>query len=381
MHVESALDAEQWASDLIGTWRAEAPSREAWQTVLLPSFVRALEALGTTHALASLRALSAVGAAGAAEAANRLAAAAGGLSEPAWGDDLGRWQQVAATLMSEPAFDDGVNVMVEFADPGGALHTLGVYIDHNLGGLVKDVFLAERLVDVRATIESAPDRDRVAWRELGLDEARARIEAALDILDHTLGAPVHDEVSSLRALVEARLRLLPSGFELPDSYVEVPREERDVLLADFLASAEGARWRGDEDAEFVARLAIDFGADYNHGGALRWSPVVVELFMLDWLGRKVAEEPEFFERVPEVLAAWVGYAGRRRGVPKQSLDEAVAAVGQFRGEMLETVGDPESWAPAKMFFAAATQAGVDVSDREAVDRFVRHYNEGLPTQA
>jgi hypothetical protein len=348
--------------------------------VLLPSFVRALEALGTTDALASLRALSAVGAAGAAEAGDRLAAA-GGLAEPAWGHELGRPQPVAATLMTEPAFDDGVSVMVEFAEPGGAFHTLGVYIDHNLGGLVKDLFLAERLADVRATIEGAPDRDRVIWRELGLDEARARIEAALDILDHTLGAPVDDEVSSLRALVEARLRLLPSGFELPDVYVEVSREERDALLADFLASPEGARWRGDEDAEFVAQLAIDFGADYNHGGALRWSPVVVELFMLDWLGRKVAEEPEFFERVPEVLATWVGYAGRRRGVPEQSLDEAVAAVGQFREEMLETVGDPGAWGPAKMFFAAATQAGVDVSDREAVDRFIGHYNEGLPTRA
>ena len=205
--------------------------------------------------------------------------------------------------------------MVEFAEPGGGFHTLGVYIDHNLGGLVKDVFLAGRLAEVRETIEHAPDRGQIAFRELELGEARARVEAALDMLDHTLDPPVSEDVHAMRALIDVRLRLLPSGFELPETYVEVTLEERDALLEDFLASPEGRRWRGDEDAEYAARLAIDFGADYNHGGPLRWSPVVVEIFMLDWLARKITEEPAFFERVPEVLGDWVRYAGRRRGVP------------------------------------------------------------------
>src|SRR3954465_15321804 len=53
VEVQSGLDAEQWASNLSGTWQREAPSGEALQTVLLPSFVRALEALGTADALAS----------------------------------------------------------------------------------------------------------------------------------------------------------------------------------------------------------------------------------------------------------------------------------------------------------------------------------------
>jgi len=31
---------------------------------------------------------------------------------------------------------------------------------------------------------------------------------------------------------------------------------------------------------------IYFGCDYSDGDPLRWSPVVVELFMADWLWRK-----------------------------------------------------------------------------------------------
>ncbi|HEY6888601.1 MAG TPA: hypothetical protein VI300_12500, partial [Solirubrobacter sp.] len=141
--VIDALDAEQWASSLMGTWRLDAPLGEPVDPVLFPGFVRALEALGTTGALAALRALSAVGAPHTREASDRLAES--GLPEPAWADGLGQARATAAALLEEPAFDDGVSVLVEFTEPGGEFHTLGVYIDHNLGGLVKDVFLAERL--------------------------------------------------------------------------------------------------------------------------------------------------------------------------------------------------------------------------------------------
>jgi len=185
-----------------------------------------------------------------------------------------------------------------------------------MGGLVKDVFLAGPLSEVRSKFNRhAPNQVGLVIRDLDLAEARARAEAALYMLDHTYDPPVNEDVRPLRALVDARMRLLPAGFELSDDHQEVRPEERDALLADFLSSPEGQRWRADENAEDVARLAIDFGADYNHGGPLRWSPVVVEIFMTSWLARKVTREPEFFTHLPGVLRDWVSYAGRRQGVP------------------------------------------------------------------
>jgi hypothetical protein len=93
--------------------------------------------------------------------------------------------------------------------------------------------------------------------------------------------------------------------------------ELGQLLANFFASPEDERWRGDNHAEDVVGTAIDFGAGYNHGGPLRWSPVVVAIFMTSWLARKVAREPAFFTRVPDVLPDWVRYAGHVRGVPAE----------------------------------------------------------------
>jgi len=375
-----ALEAEQWASTLIGTWHARPMPGQDVEAMFFPGFVDALERLGTARALATLRALAAVGAQAhgqrATVAADRLAAA--GLTEAPWAATLGQARPTAAALMSEEAFDDGLSVMVEYAGPGWESHTLGIYIDHNMGGLVKDVFLAGPLAEVRSKFDHhAPNHVGLVIHELDLAEARARVDAALYMLDHTYDPPVSEDVRPLRALVDARMRLLPAGFELPDDHQEVPPDQRDALLADFLSSPEGQRWRADEDAEDVARLAIDFGGDYNHGGPLRWSPVVVEIFMTSWLARKVTREPEFFTHIPDVLRDWVSYAGCRQGVPRASLREAVAAVEHYRDEMLAAVTDPDAWGPAKAFSVAALDAGVDLTDRAEVERFMQRYNDDL----
>ena len=184
---------------MISTWHGPEIPGEDVDALFLPGFVRALEALGTAPALAVLRALGAVAAprhaAAAQAAAGRLAAA--GLPEPAWAGELAPPKPTAALLVHEEAFDDGVSVVVEFGS-----HTLGVYVDHNLGGLVKDVFLAGSLAEVRESFTTPG----VSLRELDLAEARARVEAALYELDHTLDPPV----AELGALW-GKMRLTPNG--------------------------------------------------------------------------------------------------------------------------------------------------------------------------
>jgi hypothetical protein len=378
--LQDALEAECWASELISMWRGRRLIDGDAEEVFLPALIRALERRSSPKSLVTLRALSAVGS----ESHARKARAAGerlagrGVPEQPWAGQLGHAEPVAAELMYEEAFCDGVSVFVEFAPPDGERHTLGIYIDHNLGGLVKDAFLAGPLDDVRSTLSSrAHNGVGLALRKLDPAEARARIEAALHMLDHTHDPPVDDDVHALRGLIDGRVRQLPDGFELPEDHEEMPLEERERLLARFLASPEGQYWHGDDDAEDVIETAIWFGADYNHGGPLRWSVVVVEIFMTSWLPRKVTREPAFFERVAEVLPDWVRYAGRVRGVPAEPLSEAVQAIERFRDEMLEAVNDPDAWGPAKTFAVAAQAAGIDLTDHDALNAFVEKFNEGL----
>ena len=95
---------------------------------------------------------------------------------------------------------------------------------------------------------------------------------------------------------------------------EMPAEDRDALRDEFLASPEGRAFAPDGDEAFGVSLAIDFCVDYVDGRPLRWSPVVVELFMADWVPSKVLADAGVFEVLPSVLDAWVRFAGRKAGI-------------------------------------------------------------------
>lgn len=379
--IESGLEAECWASDVIATWADHNPLSSDGVNVFLPAFVRALERRGTEKALSLLRALTAVGGEAitkrSSAAADRLSARQ--VREPRWLEQLGRAQPRRALLIAEETFDDGLSVLIEFVHPAEEAVTCGIYVDHNLGGLVKDLFLVGVPLDeVQAMLrERAPAGVGLVVRELDLAEARARVHRALEILERTLDPPVDDEVWSLRALLDTWITRLPHGFELPAKFEDFSSEERDQLLGEFLDSRFGKRWRADEVAADAAETIIDFGADYNYGGPLRWSPVVVEIFMVSWLPRKITGDDQFFSRIADVLPDWVSFAARTRAVPDELLLETTAAVAEYRQAMLNAVNDPTAWGPAKAFATAAMTAGIDLADQTAVDQFIDRYNQAL----
>lgn len=89
----------------------------------------------------------------------------------------------------------------------------------------------------------------------------------------------------------------------------------------------------------------------------------------------MVREPEFFERtVPELLPAWVRYAGGARGAPTAAIEEAVDSVLALHDEMLALVRDESAWGPGKVFAAAAQDAGINLTDEAALEAFIDEYN-------
>jgi hypothetical protein len=107
---------------------------------------------------------------------------------------------------------------------------------------------------------------------------------------------------------------------------------------------------------------------------LRWSPVVVELFMTDWLPRKVAHDPAFFAAVPDALREWVRFAGRTRGIPMDAIELTVDSVDTWAADLVEAAADPAAWGPAKVLASAMRDAGVDEHDEESVQGFIDDVN-------
>jgi hypothetical protein len=384
--VRDALDAELFASSYVSLWDLGPgalvdadPEEEIGLRV-----VAALERAGDARALATLRAFASLGSEGiagaCAAAADRLAQA--GVHEPEWCDGLGTARGLRARLMRDVVFDDAANLIFEFERPGLEPYAILVLVDNNLGGIAKDIIAGadlERLVEALGRASEVDEgAGELRLEEIDIAEAAARCREALSRTAHTLDPPVADDFKSRVAVLAAHLKTLPGEDRFEAE--EIPDAERKAAFEGFLASPEAKPFRESEEAADLARLAIDYGADYvgGEGRPLRWSPTVVELFMCDYLPRKVLRDREFFEQsVPKLLTAWVRHAGRSRGIPKEAIEEAASAVDFFREEMLDLVGDETAWGPSKMFLAAASEAGVDLTDPAAIEAYVEQYNRDL----
>jgi hypothetical protein len=199
-----------------------------------------------------------------------------------------------------------------------------------------------------------------------------------------LDPPVDEDVESLRALVLHRLEMLPSSDTgMDDDASGWDEDARELLLDHFMdSSAAGLLWSADGDVgeeqqatvAYLASQIISFSLDYVLGTPLRFSPVMAEIFCLDWAPRKIAADEDAFELLPDVLAAWVRFAGHRRGIPDEAIDETVTAVYAHAPEMIDQCDDPDTWGPAKTMLLATQDRGIDLTDPEALDAFVTEVN-------
>jgi hypothetical protein len=293
---------------------------------------------------------------------------------PSWLVEVGEVEITGAAVMREDVFDDACTVFLEACHPSGETHAVGVLVDNNLGAMAKDILLADSIDRVAEVMRRNPRRDgdlKLERIEPGV--AAGRIDAAIALTEMTLDPPVADDYARLRALAMLRVDEVSNVKPVPERD-EYPYDERDRLRDEFLAAPEGKDFAPDGDEAYTASLAINFCADYVDGRPLRWSPVVVELFMANWIPRKVLADDDLFERLPEALDAWVRFAGRKSGTPEWAIEATRKAIPRWSNAMIERGSDPSSGGPAKQFLTAVKAAGIDVEDREALETFMAGWN-------
>jgi hypothetical protein len=377
-----ALDAELWASELLGAFwnqRTNLPLNESSDYALIYGgpLVEAVARLGGPGARIALRIIGAVDDAELGGLARELAGHMpdhGPEPPPSWLAGVGETEITGAAVMREGVFDDGFTIFLEACHPTGEKHAVGVYIDNNLGLMAKDILVADSIDRVAEVMRRRPSDDgELRLEQIDPAVAGAEIHAAMDLTEMTLVPPVSDDYAGLRALAMLRADEAPGGAMAAERD-EMPSEDRDALRDEFLASPEGRSFAPDGDEAFVVSLAIDFCADYVDGRPLRWSPVVVELFMADWMPQKVLADAAVFEVVPKVLDAWVRFAGGKQGIPAWAIAMTQDAIPQWRNEMMDAVGDPANSGPGMQFLTAAQEAGVDVTDERALTTFMAGWN-------
>jgi hypothetical protein len=273
---------------------------------------------------------------------------------------------ITGTFRQHHVLGDGDNIVIGWRWPGGHEAAAVVYIDHNLGTLVKDAFVIDEAVDGLFVAYRELDDGHTGFDPIAPADARARIEEAIERGEHTVPPFETETWPQCRPLVEWLCRRLPlggSGHSRPDW----PEAQRRQLAEDFLASSHPVinRLSRSQVGDILDPL-LWFGCDYGPGDPLRWSPVAVEILLTDWFPRKVFGLPvELMRHMPDVLEDFIRFADNRRQVPPELTEKTVAAIGEWRTIYLIAVGQPGRSPQSGAARLARMAAGLDPDAPEA----------------
>ncbi|MGQ0845280.1 MAG: DUF6398 domain-containing protein [Sporichthyaceae bacterium] len=238
---------------------------------------------------------------------------------------------------------DGDNVLLGASLPGGRELTALVYVDHNMGALVKDAFtIDESVAEVAAKYREISDQD-TAIEPVDPARARALVQDAVDRWSITLG-PIESETwPSCRSVVEWLAGLLPAGgtgWEFREwSEAEQTELAARFFASEFAAGLDGAAHRAMLDS--ILWMACAYGP----GDPLRWSSTAAEIALLDRIPRKVADTTARLAVAPAVLSAFVRFAHHERGVRDELTREVLADIAEMTPEYLEQIAAPRLQGP------------------------------------
>jgi hypothetical protein len=256
---------------------------------------------------------------------------------PNWLARLGE-TSVYRAVQSSHVLGDGDNVMLGVTLPGYEL-SMVIYIDHNLGTVVKDAFpvpepIDELLADYRA-IADDPD---TSYDDLSLADARARADAAIELGTIMFPPFETDTWPGSRPLARWLLRTMPEGGT---GYVHPEWNDaaRKRLMKQFLGSDHGAAFT-DDDQDFLLEQIVWFGTVYGTCDPLQVSPVVVELLLADRIPRKIVADPACLAKVPDLLRAYIRFCHAERGIRPSLTEETLAAVDAWEPEYQQIIGSP-----------------------------------------
>jgi hypothetical protein len=278
------------------------------------------------------------------------------LLELDWLDTLWQIETYRAVLMSH-VLGDGDNVIVGARLTGGQEITCSIYIDHNVGTLVKDAYMSSEPIDVvLARYQEVADDPDTRWDDLSLADAKTRIDEAIHRAAITVPPFETETWPACRALIEWVTRGLPAG----GVGHEWPEWESDALASvaeRFFGSEVGVPF-DDHDHRDLLDSLLWYATDYGNADPFRWSPVKVELLLGDWLPRKIVAPAEYLALAPDLLRAFVRYAHAEVELRPELTPEALAAVDEWEPEYQSLIRSSRPQGPAALLAAM----GLNVDD-------------------
>ena len=126
------------------------------------------------------------------------------------------------------------------------------------------------------------------------------------------------------------------------------------------------------EAPGIVRVFAEYGFRYVGMAPEQWDRSGLTECCVEVIPRKMSANLAFFQAVAPVLSAFFSFLAENRLLSNaRALAKAVAELGE---DIVAASEDKRSWGPAKSFVMAAQEAGVDLGDSKAMDKFMAVYN-------
>ncbi|GIF65256.1 hypothetical protein Ais01nite_32910 [Asanoa ishikariensis] len=383
--LDCALDAEMLGTALLGSVYAIAEEDRAGA---VRTFVEGFLTATSRRRAAAATTIRSVFATLVPDATG-AAAVKPGAQAPSWSGQLGRVRPTGTYAYGD-VYGDQTSYLATFAyeddTEGGPEHAVVALVDHNIG-ITKDVFVGGPAERILGQVRRMCAADGLTWfREEDPRTLRAEVARHLRITDEMGDLPGEGSLATDRALVGARLALLPMPAlsPVPDLPEPLGDDERSALIRTFLAAPEAARFELDRLPEgdlgslhFCLSLVLDHAASLPDADPMRWSPIVVELFLLDWVHRRAVLDMDDAALLPRVVRAWAAYASRVRGLPTEAVAATDQAVEDTVPEFVRLYTTGERRSPATAAVAQLIAEGVDLNDPAALDAWLAENRDRL----
>jgi hypothetical protein len=276
---------------------------------------------------------------------------------PEWLSGLDRARLDPQVWLMTHVLGDGDNYLLGVTLRSGHSVSAVVYVDHNLGTVVKDAFVVPQalshLTDVMSSTVIDPDQ---SISLVDAATARAAIEEAIETGARLYPPLESDSWPMCRPMVEWMVRMLPGGAAPP---ARADWAEADVrALADRFFDSTYAAGLDGPDLRGLLDSVLWFGTDYGPGDPLRWSPVNVEMLLADWFPRKIVAEASYLSQLPDLLRAFIRYCHHVRGIRPALTTQTLAAVDEWEPDYQRVIRSARLQGPAALL-AGLPQFAVD----------------------
>lgn len=309
-----------------------------------------------------------------------------------WVDAINRVELIDG-LCATNGYNEHRDVLLQFGypQPDGShtdVHTISAQLDLNQY-IVTDLILTlddEALTTARQLIGT----DDIVEVPFDAQQVSNDLHFLLQLTDLGPDTGSSDLAFLARFLLQGRLRALPSPrpYDRVDPADAWPPEACAALVETFIESPAAREIFSPETAvdgepvprdvaRSIAQTCVSYSVTSGNGDPLRWSPANVDLFLLEYVPRlRPSWHADAVLYLPEVLAAWVTFAGRRDGKTESQIAETIDAIEEdiedhqdlMRGRSLSVAEQTEVVA------AVMRSDGVDLDDPEQVDRWFRDEN-------